>query len=155
MFDIVDLKSAIYRDKFEAELSLHGNLGKEGGAPFDMVRHDLEKIKEELFGLPFDQTARELILKFQKNFHKLRDFMERIDRDIAQLAVFKTSLAGGKDDFGMDEGDYGDENADTQNYSAKGPLSPKSAALKKAQKFKGISSVSQLKHLLRNYDALV
>ena len=158
MFDIVDLKSAIYRNRFEAELSLLGNSGQEGGAPFDMVRHDLEKIREELFGLPFDQTARELILKFQRNFHKLRDFMERIDRDIAQLAVFKTSSAGGKDELGMDEGDYGDENADTQNYSAKGPLSPKSAALKKGkppQKFKGISSVSQLKHLLRNYDALV
>jgi hypothetical protein len=86
--------------------------------------------------------------------------MERIDRDIAQLAVFKTSSAGGKDDLGMDEGDYGDENADTHKFSAKGgPLSPKSAALKKGQpppqKFKGISSVSQLKHLLRNYDALV
>ena len=158
MFDIVDLKSAIYRNRFEAELTLLGNAGHEGGAPFDMVRHDLEKIREELFGLPFDQTARELILKFQRNFHKLRDFMERIDRDIAQLAVFKTSSAGGKDDLGLDEGDYGDENADTHNYTGKGPLSPKSAALKKGQppqKFKGISSVSQLRHLLRNYDALV
>ena len=96
MFDIVDLKSAIYRNRFEAELTLLGNAGHEGGAPFDMVRHDLEKIREELFGLPFDQTARELILKFQRNFHKLRDFMERIDRDIAQLAVFKTSSAGGR-----------------------------------------------------------
>jgi len=65
MFDIVDLKSAIYRNRFEAELSLiGGNEGAPGAAPFDMVRHDLEKIREELFGLPFDQTARELILKF-------------------------------------------------------------------------------------------
>lgn len=95
MFDIVDLKSAIYRNRFEAELSLLGGSnagGQDGSAqPFDMVRHDLEKIREELFGLPFDQTARELILKFQRNFHKLREFMERIDRDISQLAVFKTS----------------------------------------------------------------
>jgi hypothetical protein len=124
-----------------------------------MVRHDLEKIREELFGLPFDQTARELIMKFQRNFHKLRDFMERIDKDIAQLAVFKTSSAGGKDDFGFDEAaDYGDENADNHNINTgKGPLSPKSkkVAAKQPGKFKGISSVAQLKHLLRNYDALV
>ena len=84
--------------------------------------------------------------------------MERIDRDIAQLAVFKTSSGGGKDDLGLDDADYGDENTDTQNLTAKGTLSPKSAALRKAKpaaKFKGISSVAQLKHLLRNYDALV
>ena len=158
MFDIVDLKSAIYRNRFEAELSLLGNGGQEGAAPFDMVRHDLEKIREELFGLPFDQTARELIMKFQRNFHKLRDFMERIDKDIAQLAVFKTS-SGGKDDFGFDEADdYGDENVDNNKISGgKGPLSPKSkkAPAKQPGKFKGISSVAQLKHLLRNYDALV
>lgn len=85
--------------------------------------------------------------------------MERIDRDISQLAVFKTSSVNGKD-LDMDEMDYGDENAaDTSN---RGPLSPRTAALSKSKlkkpqpgKFKGISSVSQLKHLLRNYDALV
>jgi hypothetical protein len=164
MFDIVDLKSAIYRNRFEAELSVLGgtSAGQDGSQPFDMVRHDLEKIREELFGLPFDQTARELILKFQRNFHKLREFMERIDRDISQLAVFKTSSGNGKD-LDLDDMDYGDEN---ENANNRGPLSPKSAnqlGKHKPQgkptatngKFKGISSVTQLKHLLRNYDALV
>lgn len=64
MFDIVDLKSAIYKNRFEAELSLLDNQTAVGGAPFDIIRHDLEKIREELFGMPFDQTARELIMKF-------------------------------------------------------------------------------------------
>lgn len=50
MFDIVDLKATIYRNRFEAEL----NLGSQEGTPFDAVRHDLEKIREELFSLPFD-----------------------------------------------------------------------------------------------------
>jgi len=77
MFDIVDLKATIYRNRFEAELS------SQEGTPFDAVRHDLEKIREELFSLPFDQAGRELVAKFQRNFSKLRDFMERVDRDIA------------------------------------------------------------------------
>lgn len=81
--------------------------------------------------------------------------MERIDRDISSLAVFKSSSGDGKDEL-LDEADYGDEN-DVPNKTL---LSPKSAANKKAAKkqhgkFKGISSVTQLKHLLRNYDALV
>ena len=87
--------------------------------------------------------------------------MEKIDRDISQLAVFKTSSGNGKD-LDLDDMDYGDENAAESSNRAVHPLSPKSAALSKSKprkdqagKFKGISSVSQLKHLLRNYDALV
>ena len=54
MFDIVSLKTAIYRNRFESELNLKGT-GSDGAlAPFDAVRHDLEKIREELFGLPFE-----------------------------------------------------------------------------------------------------
>ena len=51
MFDIVDLKTAIYRNRFEAELS---STNDGTTAPFDAVRHDLERIREELFSLPFE-----------------------------------------------------------------------------------------------------
>lgn len=62
MFDIVDLKTAIYRNRFEAEFATEGNAI--GGTPFDAVRHDLERIREELFALPFEQAGRDLVMKF-------------------------------------------------------------------------------------------
>jgi hypothetical protein len=46
MFDIVDLKTTVYRSRFEAEFKSDGG--------FDAVRHDLERVREELFSLPFD-----------------------------------------------------------------------------------------------------
>ena len=134
MFDIVDLKTAIYRNRFEAELG--------DGTPFDVVKHDLEKVRDELFGLPFELAGRELVHKFKRNFTKLRDFMERVDKDIAQLTVF-SGPKGGELGADEDDDDYGNEN-DDGNKPKKGN-----------RKFKGVNSVSQLKHLLRNYDALV
>ncbi|TNV73204.1 hypothetical protein FGO68_gene6219 [Halteria grandinella] len=153
MFDIVDLKATIYRNRFEAELSSH-----DASTPFDAVRHDLDKIREELFSLPFDQAGRELVVKFQRNFSKLRDFMERVDRDIAQLSVFSASRKGDDGENGENEEmEYGDENGGDYANEVVSPKGTRKQA-KKAQpprKFKGISTVGQLKHLLRNYDALV
>jgi hypothetical protein len=63
MFEIVDLKTALYRNRFEAELNLSGG-GEGGQQSFDVVRHDLEKIREELFGMPYDEVSRDLIMKF-------------------------------------------------------------------------------------------
>ena len=91
--------------------------------------------------------------------------MDRIDKDIAQLAVFNGSNRNG-DPNGVDDDlyDYGDENENDPKAANKGGvLSPsrkntvtKSGhAASNARKFKGVSSVNQLKHLLRNYDALV
>ena len=154
MFDIVDLKTAIYRNRFEAEL--HPSTTSDGmAAPFDVLKHDLDRIRDELFSLPFEQAGRELVLKFQRNFQKLRDFMERVDKDIAQLAVFNVAKKGveGKDELDADPYDYGleDEELSPRAQAA----SKKGAQAKKPRKFKGISSVAQLKHLLRSYDALV
>lgn len=74
MFDIVDLKTTVYRSRFEAEFK---------GADFDAVRHDLERVREELFALPFDQAGRELVQRFTRNFQRLREFMEKVDKDLA------------------------------------------------------------------------
>jgi cob(I)alamin adenosyltransferase len=94
MFDIVDLKTSIYRTRFEAELNPSSADGM--AAPFDVIRHDLERIREELFSLPFEQAGRELVVKFQRNFQRLRDFMERVDREISQLAIFSGPGKSGK-----------------------------------------------------------
>lgn len=50
MFDIVDLKTSIYKSRFEAELNLENQLPN-GLQPFDEIKHGLEKIREELFGM--------------------------------------------------------------------------------------------------------
>jgi hypothetical protein len=63
MFEIVDLKTALYRNRFEAELNLTSG-DQQQQQTFDVVRHDLERIREELFGMPYDEVARDLIMKF-------------------------------------------------------------------------------------------
>ena len=87
-----------------------------------MLRNEIEKIREELFNLPFEETRQEILAKFAQNFKKLKDFMEKVDKDIGQLSVFNQK----------------DEGIDDPN-----------------SKFGGITSVQQLKCLLKNYDALV
>ena len=87
------------------------------------MRNEIERIREELFNLPFQESGKEIISKFQTNFSKLRDFMEKIDKEVAQLSVFNE-----KNDVTYDD---------------------------VTSKFSQITSVQQLKHLLKNYDALV
>ncbi len=81
--------------------------------------------------MPYDEVARDLIMKFQRNFTKLREFLERVDRDIAQLNIFKAS-AGIQGDNGFDEEiDYDEEDENDCNLAnntkrgAGGALSPK------------------------------
>ena len=164
MFDIVDLKTTIYKSRFEAEFNLASGDGNSNGCgTFDAVRHDLERVREELFSLPFEQAGRELVIKFQKNFQRLREFMERVDKDIAQLAVFNVQKGDHGTDDQLDEDDnYGDEQdendvsaSNKHNLKRQGTAGNAKATSLKKKKFKGISSVGQLKHLLRNYDALV
>lgn len=52
------------------------------------VKHDLEMIRDELFNLPFVEAGRELIVKFKSNYSKLKEFMEKIDKDVSKLSVF-------------------------------------------------------------------
>jgi len=66
-----------------------------------------------------------LISKFKLNFQRLKEFMHAIDKEIGSLQVFNSK----EDVEGIDDDEAG--------------------------KFSGITSVQQLKHLLRNYDALV
>lgn len=82
LFDIVDMKTEIYLKRFRAE---------QNGADYDneeVVRHEIERIREELFNLPFQESGRELVNKFQVNFSKLKEFMERLDKDLSNLPIF-------------------------------------------------------------------
>ena len=65
------------------------------------------------------------------NFKRLKEFMTAVDKEIAQMAIFKQSDAGGAAEYAPP--DVHDEN----------------------DKFGGINSVQQLKLLMKNYDALV
>jgi hypothetical protein len=116
IFDIVDFKSEIYMKRSKAEYQQYEFDSEE------MLRADIEKIREELFNMPFEESGREIIGKFQQNFKKLKEFMERIDKEISLLSVFNQK-----------EEVYDDP----------------------SNKFNGITSIQQLKGLLKNYEALV
>ena len=77
LFDIVDLKSEIYLKRMRAE-GVNEDEEREG-----VIRHEIERIREELFNLPFEESGKEIIQKFQFNFTKLRDFMSKIDHEIS------------------------------------------------------------------------
>ncbi len=99
----------------------------------EALAHQIEAIRDELFNVNFEENGRELIQKFRLNFQRLKEFLHSIDKEVASLAVFNQ-----RDDQ-MSSTDFGsspvhnDENDNCANNT----------------------SVQQLKHMLRNYDALV
>lgn len=54
----------------------------------EIIRNEIERIREDIFNLPFEESGKEIISKFQTNIVKLKEFMEKIDKEIAQMAVF-------------------------------------------------------------------
>ena len=60
LFDIVELKTEIYQKRHTAEYG-HPNPDYENE---ETVKHEIEKIREELFNLPFEQAGTEIIQKF-------------------------------------------------------------------------------------------
>jgi len=67
MFDIVKLKSDIYMKRFKAEnFKADDPLSQQSSEA--IIRHEIEKIRESLFSMPFEETGREIIHKFQANF---------------------------------------------------------------------------------------
>ena len=64
MFDIVKLKSDVYQKRLKAE----NFNAKENFTSEDIIQHEIEKIRDELFNLSFNETSREIIHKFQMNF---------------------------------------------------------------------------------------
>lgn len=94
----------------------------------DALKHKLELIREDLFNASFEETGKELVQKFKFNFQRLREFMEAVDKEIGSMTLFNKK-----------EDRYA---GDTDGFNENG-------------KFGDITSVQQLKHLMKNYDALV
>lgn len=83
LFDIVDLKTEIYMKRYKAECS---NLEGNSTGYYDneeIIRNEIERIREDIFNLPFEESGKEIIAKFQTNLSKLKEFMEKIDKEIA------------------------------------------------------------------------
>lgn len=93
----------------------------------EQIAHQIQLIRDELFNTAFDENGKELVQKFKMNFQRLKEFMHTIDKEIGSMAVFNQ-----RDDKAVYGG--GDETTD---------------------KYSDITSVQQLRHLLRNYEALV
>lgn len=91
----------------------------------EQIAHQIQLIRDELFNTAFDENGKELVQKFKLNFQRLKEFMHTIDKEIGSMAVFNQR---------EDKAVFNDETAD---------------------KFSDITSVQQLRHLLRNYEALV
>ena len=46
--------------------------------------------------MSFEENGRELIQKFKMNFQRLKEFMQAVDKEITQMAVFnQNETAGG------------------------------------------------------------
>lgn len=79
MFDIVKLKTDIYLKRFKAENITDGISSEE------ILKNDIEKIKEELFNLDFEEQGRDIVHRFRLNFQKLKDFMGNVDKGMSEL----------------------------------------------------------------------
>lgn len=84
LFDIVDLKTDIFKKRYRADYN-DDNIDFESE---DVIRHEIEKIREEVFNLPYEEAGVEITQKFQQNFAKLKEFMTKIDTEVASLGVF-------------------------------------------------------------------
>ena len=86
MFEIVKLKSDIYMKRFKAE-----NFNPSDSAAYsseEVLKHELEQIRENLFNLPFLDNQKEIVKKFRENFSQLKEFMKKIDKGMGDLRVF-------------------------------------------------------------------
>lgn len=129
IMEIVNLKQDMFSKRFKAEFGANKEQSPETQ---EAMAHQIEAIRDELFNLNFEENGRELIQKFRLNFQRLKEFLHSIDKEVASLAIFNQ-----RDDplssTDIGSGTITDENDGCVNNT----------------------SVQQLKHMLRNYDALV
>jgi len=64
MFDIVSLKTDIFKRRFTAEYGVEREPDNE-----EVLKHEIEKVREELFNMSFDDNqGKDTIQKFRYNF---------------------------------------------------------------------------------------
>ena len=86
LFDIVKLKSDIYQKRFKAE-NFNPN-DAQAVTSEAILKNELQKIKESMFNLTFDEQGKEIVHQFQLNFHKLKEFMKNVDKGMSDLKIF-------------------------------------------------------------------
>ena len=64
MFDIVKLKSDVYIKRFKAE-NYKADDPMFNTSSEEILKHEIEKIRDNIFNLPFEETGREIIHKFK------------------------------------------------------------------------------------------
>ena len=128
IMDIVNFKQDIFSKRFKAEYGAHREPAPE---TMEAIAHKIELIRDELFNVNFEENGKELISKFRLNFQRLKEFMHSVDKQVASLAIFNTrDDALCSNEYTLSANDENDSGANN-------------------------TSVLQLKHMLRNYDALV
>ena len=134
IMDIVNFKQEMFTKRFKAE---YGSARDSTAETQEQLMHRIEMIRDELFNVSFEENGRELVQKFRLNFQRLKEFMQTIDKEVAALAIFnqRTDDPLAQTDYVSGALNVADEN-DNPNSTSN-------------------TSVLQLKHMLRNYDALV
>lgn len=82
----MDLKTDIYEKRYRAEFS--HELDSEA-----TIRAEIDRIREDMFNLPFEETSKEIIGRFKTNFDKLKQFMQRIDDKVDGLQIMNEKEA--------------------------------------------------------------
>ncbi|CAI2370133.1 unnamed protein product [Moneuplotes crassus] len=75
LLEIIKVKTENYQKRFNTEFKQ--NLEEE------FARHDIEPVNKDLVNMPYEESGKKIILQFQENIRKLRDFLGTMDRDMA------------------------------------------------------------------------
>ena len=116
LLEIVKVKTENYSKRYNTEFKQ--NLEEA------FSQHEIHPINKDFINMPFEESGKMIIVQFQENIRNLRDFLARIDQDMANT---------------FSQGPHVDE--EDEEYDPNG-------------EFKNIRSISQLKHLLKNYKGL-
>ena len=125
LFEVIAVKQDLFSARYKAE---YGEGAADKITTQEQIAHQVEEIREEVFGMGFEESGRDLMQRFKLNFQRLKEFLTMADQEIASLAVFNQKrVEGSLASDRMDEHSLADQN----------------------------SSVNNLKALLKNYECLV
>ncbi len=75
LLDIVKVKIDNYKKRYNTEF--RQNLDQE------FARHDINPINKDLIQMPYEEAGKTIVLQFQENIRNLRDFLNKVDQDMA------------------------------------------------------------------------
>jgi hypothetical protein len=78
LFEIVEFKKETFMKRYKAERGLSIDYENE-----EVVRHEIERIRDDIFNLPFEEAGRDIVQRFHQNFRKMKEFMENIDKEMS------------------------------------------------------------------------